>query len=331
MFTRRDVLLALALQCAAWPAAAQAPNSGTPKRVGILLGESPEDWLDYERGFLAAMREQGWANDKNLVIERAYADGKLERLAALADGLVRSRVDVIVTGGSPATMAAARATRVIPIVFIAPLPWVVEQGLIESYAHPGHNVTGAVLTDGDVIGKRLQFLRELVPTAKRPAWVWPDVLLSPETLSGGRINLIPVLRETAWKAGFETRFYAVRAGQDIAAVFDEVVNWGAQAVTAFAGGGIAELALRHKLPSAFPVRESVDAGGLLSYGAEGGSDSLLAGRSADYVDRILRGARPAELPVEFPTRYELAINVTTAKALRLSIPQALLLRAKLVQ
>jgi putative ABC transport system substrate-binding protein len=301
----------------------------------MLAWGSPKDELDFERSFLAAMSKRGWSSGTNIAITRLYAEESAERLAALANELVGSRMDVIVTGGNVTTIAAARATASIPIVFAASLPFAVEQGLIDSFARPGRNVTGAG-TDRELAVKRLQYLKQLVPSAKRLAWFLPDALASVEKLSGGRVDILPVLSEMARQVGFETRFFATRADKDMAAMFTEIDAWGAHALYASISMNdqprqLAEMAFRRKLPSAFPQREAVDAGGLLSYAALSYGNQFFAQRAAEYVDRVLRGARPATLPVEFATRYELLINAKTAETFGLSIPRSLLLSAELVR
>lgn len=287
--------------------------------------------LDFEGPFLAALRDKGWMAGENLVVARAYADGFAERLPGLARGLVRDGCDVIVTGGAQTTIAAARATRTIPIVFGGAL-WPVEQGLIDSLGRPGRNVTGHTFYAGmDYSTKRLQFLREIAPSSKRLSWVWPEFLFSAETRDGGRVDLLAMFDAAAKRQGFETRFHLMREGRYADAVFEEAAGWGAQAMTAalFKEGPkrAADLALRYRLPTIFDERDYVEAGGLLSYGAQETSTASHAKRTAEYVSRILHGAKPADLPVEEPSRYLLAINTKTAKTLGLTVPPSLLLRA----
>jgi len=332
MSTRRDVLMALALTGAGSRVRAQAAVAR--KRVGLLAGSTAGERTDYERAFLAAMAERGWVAGKTIEIERVYSDGHNERLPELAKELIRRGADVIVTGGSPTTMAAARATDSIPVVFSSAL-WPVEQGLVQSFARPGRNVTGVAITDVDVVAKRLQYLRELAPSATRLSWIWPDFLFSLEHLGGGRVDLTALLRQAAQRAGFEVRFHALRSGQDVLALSEAIGAWKAQAVTAFGADSqvksIIALALRHKLPSAFPAREYVEWGGLLAYGARGINDASMARYAAGYVDRLLGGAKVAELPVEFPTAFELTINLKTAKELALPVPASILLAADVIR
>ena len=277
------------------------------------------------------MSKLGWIVGDNVVVERASADWKEERLAGIAEELIRKRVEVILTYGQIAPVVAARATRTIPIVFWA-VNWPVEQGLIDSFARPGRNVTGVASYSGiEITHKRLEFLRAIAPAAKRLAWVSTENWFAPETVSGGRVDMIPALAVAAKDRGYEPRFHATPRGGDLDALFRDMSSSRAQAITY--GGGldppqrVAELALRYGLPSAFFFRDFVEAGGLLCYGVPDSEFASLAKSRAEYVDRILRGAQPGNLPVEIPSRYELVINVKTAKALGLTIPQSVLARA----
>ena len=312
---------------------AQPMKSGPPRRVGFLV-------LDFEdtktpipqRAGSLALKARGWIEGENLIVERAYADLDVERLAGLADGLVRKGVDVIVAIGPEAALAAARATRSIPIVFFG-VVWPVEQGLIDSFARPGRNVTGiAFYTGVEVSNKRLEVLREIAPGAKRLSWLWPPQLA--ETVGGDRYDVAPVLEAAGTRLGFETRLHPVRKMADVETALADVLAVRAQAISV-AGSAhllaarlrLAEFALRHRLPTASSTVFIVEAGGLLSYAPAWAEWQTLTSRNYDYVDRILRGAKPADLPVERPSKYELVINLKTAKALGLTIPQSVLLRA----
>jgi putative ABC transport system substrate-binding protein len=239
-------------------------------------------------------------------------------------------VDVIWTGGQPAPVAA-RATRTIPIVFNG-AGWPVEMGLIDSFGRPGRNVTGVSFYTGiEVSQKRLEFLREIAPAAKRLSWI-----LAPDTagtVDGKHVDLVSLVDPAARKLGYETRYHNVFGPRDIDQALAEALAWRANALSV-AGGGpiyvarkrISDFALEHRLPTASAFAPFTEAGGLLSYSATGTSTTLSA-RSADYVDKILRGAKPSDLPVERPSRYELVINLKTAKALGLKVPQSLFVRA----
>jgi putative ABC transport system substrate-binding protein len=335
LFTRRAVLIGLAVQSVQSGLVSHAATSSTARRIGLLSWSDPRDEFAFERSFLTALSKRGWSAGTNITITRLYAEENADRLVALARELVRSQMDVIVTGGNLTAIAAARATGSIPIVFSASLPFAVEQGLIESFARPGHNVTGAG-TDSELVIKRLEYLKQLVPSAKRLAWFHPDALAFVETVSGVRVDIRSVLSKIARKAGLETRFFTTRRDKDIPAMFADIDAWDAHVLTASISmkdqpRRLAEMAFHRKLPSAFPVREGVDAGGLLSYAPLGAGDQYFGERAAEYVDRILRGAQPATLPVEFATRYEFLINARTAEHFGLSIPPSLLLMAELVR
>lgn len=324
-------LTALGLAGAAPRASAQAPKAGSPRRIGILvLGVAPKTPVA-QRSTSIRLRKLGWIEGENLIVERAYADLNAERLAGLAEELLRRGVELILTFGPEASLAAARATRTVPVVFVA-VTWPVEQGLIDSFARPGRNLTGTSFYTGvEVSNKRLEFLREIAPAAKRLSWLWPSDFA--ETVAGGSYDMIPTMAAAATGLGFEIRFHPIRRTEDIDGAFGEITAWRAQAVAAAgahvlaARQRIAEFALRHRLPTAYPSHEHVEAGGLLSYAPPPSELAAMGERSVAYVDRILRGAKPAELPVERPSRYELVINAKTAKALGLTIPQSLLVRA----
>jgi putative ABC transport system substrate-binding protein len=250
--------------------------------------------------------------------------------------LIRSRVDLIITGGHITTLAAARATSKIPIVFSNMLQFAIEQGLIESFARPGRNVTGATTDSSDAAGKSAQYLRQLVPSARRLAAVTTHLWMKVERVSGGVVDIQQDRRERWRDAGFEFQEFFYRADGDLAREFAEMDHWrpDAIAVSPFAiqdALEIVELARRRKLPSLFPWRQPVEAGGLLSYGPAFISAAQLGRAAASYIDRILRGADPATLPVEMPTRWELVINAKTADALGLTIPLALQVGAEIVR
>ncbi len=337
MTTRRDALLALPLLYATFDASAQAPNAYPVKRMGHLRPESEPTTIWSEHPFYIALSKKGWILGENLLREPAYADWKIERLAGLAEELVRKRVDVILCNGDLATLAAARATRTIPILFFN-VTHPVEMGFIDTYGRPGRNVTGQTYSTGiEVNNKRLQFLREIAPAAKRLSWLIPADYVSLETVAGGRVEVAALHEAAAKGLGFETRFHPFRTVQDIDAAFGDITAWRAQAVAAGALAGsdmvdmrqrrIAELALRHRLPSAFVSRWPVEIGGLLSYARSASESEIFGARLIEYMDRILRGTPPADLPVEQPSRFELVINAKTAKTLGLTIPPTLLTRA----
>jgi putative ABC transport system substrate-binding protein len=336
---RRDslrALSALGLASAAPRALTQAKSSGATRRIGYLqLPPDPDSKVPGpQRAGSQALRKLGWIEGENLIFERAFADYQVESLAGLADELVRKGVEVLLTNGPEATLAAARATKTIPIVFVN-VVWPVEQGVIDSFARPGRNATGISWSTGvEVSNKRLEFLREIAPAARRLSW-----LLSAdysETLSGGRFDMSSVMGAAAQGLGFETRFHDVRKLADVETALAEVTDWRAQALMA-AGTHvnaerrrIAEFAMRQRLPSAGPDPVLVESGFLLYYGQSPSEIPLLLARYFEMVDRILRGAKPAEIPVYRPSKYDLVVNMKTAKALGLKIPQSVLLRAERV-
>ena len=263
----------------------------------------------------------------------AYSGGKTERLAALAEELVSQRVDLILAVGDTSAVTAARATRTIPIVFTGVL-FPVELGLVNSLAEPGRNVTGQSLIAGtDIAVKRMALLREIAPNVRRLAYLVPDLVPAFLTVSGGRFGVTAAFEEAAKGLGFEPRIQPLPSPQALHGAFGEMLAWRVQAVTAGVGWHqavpqqVAELLIQHRLPSAFLTRDMVEAGGLLGYGIGKNEAPYADARLADYIDRVLRGAAPATLPVEQPRRYELVINMRTAKALGLTVPRPLLIRA----
>lgn len=297
----------------------------------FMLDGSKLEALDTAAGFtlfrhLAAL---GWMEGKTLIVEQARAEGKADRLPALAEGLVHKRVDVILAHAPEAAVAAARATRTIPIVFWG-VGSPVELGLVNTFAKPAGNVTGiAWNAAGEVqVAKSLEFLKEIAPSARRLASIFdPSVTY---TVSGTDYTY-PRFEASAKAIGFDLRIHEVRRDEDLDATFAAILEWRTQALVVptmpFTGRNrqrIVEFANRNRLPSTFDARFFVEAGGLVSYGPDIPETQR---RAIDYVDRILRGTRPAELPVELPRKFELAVNLKTARALGLTIPQTLLQRA----
>lgn len=311
--------MALATPLLAMPL--QAQQTGKIYTVGILssVGPSPT----YSAIFVNALRDSGYQLAQNLVLEPRYAAGKVEQLPDLAADLVRRKVDLILAFGVSESLAAVKATATIPIVFMSPAP--VELGLVRSLARPGGNATGlSVDTGPPVVGKLLELLKTMVPGLSRVIGLVdtdrPDLAMwaragreAGQTLRV-ELRLVPVRREADLEAAF-----AMIAGDRPDALMltgDPVILLHLKRIANFAA--------KHRLPTASYVRTLVDEGGLLSYGPNIGD---LMRRTVPYVDKILKGARPADLPVEQPTRLELVINLTTTKALGLTVPPALLLRA----
>ena len=314
---RRAFMAVIAGGLLAAPLAAEAQPAGKVYRIGFLrAGEPPKFWIDE---FREGLRELGYVEGQNVVIE--FRIGPLDQLPQLAEDLVRSKVDVIVASASSAGMAAKKATTSIPIVFTT-LSHPVEIGLIKSLAHPGGNITGVTVNAGTTVTKRLELLRELVPRLKQVA-----VLVHPAHPTD------PVQRkemeDAARALGLQLKPAAVRGPEDFDAAFKAVGGAGAllnidtPLFTTYRTQFV-ELAARNRLPAIWSNGIIVEAGGLMSYGTY---IPALFRRAAIYVDKVLKGARPGDLPVEQPTRFELVINLKTAKALGLTIPQSLLQRA----
>ena len=318
---RRAVITLLGGAAAAWPLAARAqqPKAAT---IGLLGTGSAAAQSQWTAAFVQRMRELGWVEGRNLAIEYRWADGRTERLSELANQLVRLKVDVIVTHNTPGPLAAKQATSTIPIVF-ATAGDPVGTGIVASLARPGGNVTGLSSQTPDVAGKRLELLREIVPGLRQLA-VLADT-------DNPYVKLdVSQLRQAGAGLGVEVAMFEMRRGEDIDPAF-EALKGRAQALYVPATPiavvnrvRINTLALAAHVPTMLGVREYVEAGGLISYGANW---PHMWGRAADYVDKILRGTKPGDIPIEQPTKFDLIINLTTAKALGLTIPESFLLRA----
>src|SRR5438876_2896651 len=298
---------------------ADAQQATDVRRIGILTAGNASDVATVlnER-----LQELGWIEGRNLIIERRGAGGKTEQVPALAEELVAMRVEVIVSAGAVASLAAKKATVAIPIVAGSGDP--VRLGLVASLAHPGGNITGVSMLSPELSGKRIDVLRELFPRKVRIG-----ELVDPAN-QYARLTRPDYVRD--FKAlGFEPIFVEVAGADDLERAVGEIARLGAEALIVrgdpiFVGNSekIGRLALRHALPSMGEYREFPASGGLLSYGPSNKAAIRLA---ANLVDKILKGAKPADLPIEQPTKFELVINLKTAKALGLTIPQSLLLRA----
>ena len=317
---RREFITLLGGAAAAWPLAAWA-QAGKLPTIGFLGVSTPSGWSHYVTAFEQRLHELGWIEGRNVAIEYRWAEGRGERFAEIAAEFVRNKVDIIVTGGG-AVVAAKQATLIIPIVFaLANDP--VGIGLVASLSRPGGNVTGLSQQATDLAGKRLELLRELVPGVSRLA-ILGNAGYPAAALEMGEVQ------ETARKLGLDAALSEIRRAEDIAPGF-EAFRGRAQALYVVAdpltGSNrvhINTLALGARLPTMHGIREYAETGGLISYGA---NISDLFRRAAEFVDKILRGVKPADLPVEQPTKFELVINLKTAKTLGLEIPQTLLARA----
>jgi ABC-type uncharacterized transport system substrate-binding protein len=307
------------------PLAAEAQPGGKIPRIGFLVASSASDaaiarWIE---AFRQGLRDLGYVEGRNIVIEYRYAGEKYERLPALAAELVRLKVDVIVSHGTPGPLAAKQATSVIPIIMTsAGDP--VASGLVSSLARPGGNVTGMSLMVPELGGKRLQLLKEILPGLSRVAVLW-------NAANPYNSLVVREMEATATTVGVQLQSLAVRGPDDIEDALVAAATGRAGALTVVEDPltntkrkQIVDFAAKSRLPAIYGIKEFVDAGGLMSYGVYF-ADSYR--RAAVYVDKILKGAKPADLPVQQPTKFEFVINLKTAKALGLTIPPSLLGRA----
>ena len=314
-------IVALVVTLAMGGAVAEAQQPAGIPRIGILIAGSASSYLLRVEALRQRLRELGYVEGKNIFIEYRYADGKLERLPDLAAELVRLKVDVIVTTGSN-TLAAKKASATIPIVFaVAGDP--VGSGLVSSLARPGGNITGLSLMAPDLDGKRLELLKEAFPKVARVAFLWVPV--------DSRGNLALTEMEAAAKAlGVKLQSLDVRSLDDFDSAFARAKREGAQALIATASPlintqqrQVLDFAAKNRLPAMYETSEFVEAGGLMSY-APNFAD--LWRRAADFVDKILKGTKPADIPVEQPTKFEFIINLKAAKQIGVTIPSNVLAR-----
>jgi putative ABC transport system substrate-binding protein len=319
---RRDFVILLGGgAAAAWPFAARAQQSAMPV-VGFLVAGTPLSHGQWVAAFVQRLRELGWIEGRTIAIEYRWGEGRNERFAEIAAEFVRRKVHVIVTSATAAVVVAKQATSVIPIVFAAAGD-PVASGLVASLARPGGNVTGLSIQQTDVAAKRLELLREFVPGLRRLAILanvdGPAVLLD-----------MREVQTTARPLGLEVVTSEIRRGEDIAPAF-ETLKGRADALYVCVDPLVAThririntLALAARLPTMHGSREYVETAGLMSYGP---NFPHLFRRAAEIVDKILRGTKPADIPVEQPRKFDLTINLTTAKALGLDLPPTLLARA----
>ena len=314
---RRELIAGLAC-AAAWPLAARAQQPAKLPTIGFLGASTPAGWSQWVPAFERRLRELGWIEGRTVAIEYRWAEGRSERYAEIAAEFVRLKVDVIVTVGS-AVAAAKQATTVIPIVFavaVDPLG----SGMVAGLARPGGNVTGLSVQSADLADKRLEILHELVPNLRRLAIMGN---------AGYRAAALEMdeARAAARMLGIDATTLEIRRAEDIASAIDglrdraDALYVCTDALINANHVRINTLALGMHLPTMHGPREHAASGGLVSYGP---NYPDLFRRSADYVDRILRGTKPADLPVEQPTKFDLVINLTTAKALGLTVPDKLL-------
>jgi putative tryptophan/tyrosine transport system substrate-binding protein len=319
---RREFLLLGGGAAVVWPLAAKAQQTGNLPTVGFLGATTPSAQSQWTAAFVQRLRELGWIEGRTIAVEYRWSEGRTERAAEIVAEFVQRKVDVIVTSGTGMVLAAKQATSVIPIIFAATGD-PVGTGLVTSLARPGGNVTGLSNQVPDLVGKRLELLREVVPGLGRMALLAnvgnPVAILE--------IDQIQALARTI---ALEVIPLEIRRGEDIVPAFEalkdhaEALYVVIDALTNTHRVRINTLALAERLPTMHAIREGVEGGGLMSYGP---NLPDLFRRAADYVDKILRGSKPADIPVEQPTKFDFVINLTTAKALSLEIPPTLLARA----
>jgi putative ABC transport system substrate-binding protein len=321
---RRAFLGTLAGGLLAAPLVVEAQQPAKTYRIGVIVTSAPNETEHLIKALSEGLRELGYVDGRNIVMERRYAEGRQERLPALAEELVRLNVDVIVTGSNPVVAAVKQTTTKIPIVMaVSRDP--VGAGFIASLARPGGNITGLSNDPGpEIHAKNLEILKELVPGASRVAYLW-------NPLPPGAESYRKVVEDAARRLGVRLQPTAIRGHDDVERAFKDMVRERADAalvaqdpVLISARSQVAREAAKSRLPAMYGNTEYVEAGGLMSYGP---SIVHQFRRAATYVDRILKGARPGDLAVEQPTKFELAINLKAAKALGLTIPPSLLQRA----
>ena len=322
---RIGLAVVLAVGLALAPLAAEAQQAAKVPRIGYLvLNLAAASHMT--EAFLQGLRDLGYVEGRNVVIEYRSAEGKLERLPALAAELVALKVDVIVAGGPPHALAAKQATRTIPIVFASAADPVTD-GLVTSLARPGGNVTGLSNLGSKLVSKGLEQLKQAVPGISRVAVLWQPGAFGERTEK----DLLKEVEEAAPALGVRLQFVEARGPADFDRAFSEMTGARAGALSVLPSTMLISerrrlvgLTAKNRLPTVYASREFVDAGGFMSYGA---NLADMFRRSATYVDKILKGAKPGDIPVEQPTKFELVINLKTAKALGLTIPPSLLGRA----
>ena len=321
------VVLALALGILTTPPVAQGAEAGKVKRIGVLSpAYAPSGPSPRFEAFRQRLRELGWEEGRTVAIEYRWAEGNLDRLPDLAGELVRLKVDVIIAINSPATRAAKGVTSIIPIVFTG-VAEIATTGLVAGLARPGGNITGVSTMAAEMSGKRLQLLREVLPKASRAAVLW-------HTPSYGAATSLKEMEAASRHLRLQLQNVGVRSPDEFQSAMDAAIKGRARALLVIDDlfitshrTRILQLAQKSRLPVFSIYSDFAEAGGLLAYGPSG-PDTYRS--IATLVDKILRGAKPADLPVEQPTRFEMVINLKTAKALGLKIPPTVLVQANRV-
>ena len=318
---RRRKFITLIGGAAAWSLAARAQQAGKPV-IGFFGSGTPTSQRRVTAAFLRRLNELGWADGSTMSIAYRWAEGRSERYAEIAAEFVRMKPDLIVASGSAAVAATKQASSVIPVVFTV-VNDPVGTGVVASLARPGGNITGLSLQNPELAGKRLGLAREMMPGLRRLA------IMANAANPGAALELNETIAQ-ARGAGLDATPLKIRSKDDIATGIDsikgrvEALYVCSDALVVANRVLISELAMAKRLPTVHALREYAEAGGLMAYGAD---NAELFRRAADYVDKILRGAKPGDLPIEQPTKFELVVNLKTAKALKLTIPEAFLLRA----
>ncbi|HEY9854092.1 MAG TPA: ABC transporter substrate-binding protein [Stenomitos sp.] len=327
MMDRRAFISGITLVILAAPLAVEAQEAGKVWRIGYLDQGSAARSGSYVDGLRQGLRDLGWVEGRNIAIEVRFAEGKTDQLARLAAELVRLKMDLIVTSTTPAALAAKHATTTIPVVIgFAADP--VGSGIVASLAHPGGNITGWTHSGLELRAKYLELLKEAVPEATRVGVLWNPA-------NPVHRPSLKVIEGAAQRLKVELHLAGVQDPKEIERAVSALVGKGVQALVVFPDGmfqtqtpQVLALAARHRLPALYGLREYAELGGLMAYGAN--IAEMHRQLSASLVDKILRGAQPAHLPVAQPTEFDLLINLKTAKTLGLTIPESLLLRANRV-
>ena len=325
---RREFIKLVGGAAAAWPLSVNAQPSAKIPRIGLMVTgslQSPEARVQLD-AFRQGLRQLGYTEGRNIAIEYRGADGRIERFPNLAAELVRLEVDLIFAANTRAALAARQATSTIPIVS-AVMGDPVEDGLVASLAQPGGNVTGLTFLAPELTAKRMQLLKDALPNVSRVAALWHPGAYGERTMD----DMLKATEAAARTLGVHLQLIEVRAAEELEGAFSTMMKERAEALFLFpspmlflARRRIIELAATNRLPSVSQAREFVELGGLIAYGA---NINDLFRRSTVYVDKILKGAKPADLPVEQPTRFELVINLKTAKTLGIDLPLGLMIRA----
>ena len=322
MIRRREIIIALGML--ATPIAALAQSSGRIPTIGVLWhAGSAEEEGPYFKALIEGFKELGYVDGRNIVLEHRFPNEIPERFKSMAAHLVSLKVDVLVGVGALTSTVVKNATTTVPVVFVfAPDP--VGAKLVDSLARPGANVTGLTTLSVGLIGKRLQYLKETIPKLSRVAF-----LLNPDAFNARQVT--DEAQTSAAKIGLNVQMFPIRTLEDLKPAFDAMTKARIQAVTATSGGvfyqgraEISDLALSHRLPTCFHSEEFVEVGSLMSYGPD---QKAMVRRATAYVDKIIKGAKPSDLPVEQPTLFDLAVNKKTAKTLGIKFPNSILVQA----